>query len=292
MWEAWRHAWSGWQGFIDGGKLAALFLAAEGYLLWNGRRRGPGRRLAVYGGIAGLLCIVPVTAALLMEYQTSFYDYPWIWSIVPFTALIALGGTVFLTERWKTGTGYRSFVYNGVLTLLCVGALVLCGSLGGRPKDTPLYVFDGSGETIWRREDADAVLEELTRLYAKEEDGGRQGFCLWAPREILEYARSERGDIRLLYGRNMWDLSLNAYSYDTCSQDRQKLYDWMEHLTDYQRNVGEAEGIEYVGMAFSLGADCVLLPGSMQGWNPKETDWGQYNVEVTDLGQYYLLRQG
>lgn len=271
------NAWSGWQGFTDEGKLAALFLALAGYLLVS-RRKGSQRRLTVYGSVAAVLCIFPVTAAVLMKYQTLFYDYPWIWSIVPFTAVIALGGVIFLTDCWKKGRGYRTFLYNAALTLLSAGVLVLCGGLG-------VNRIDGEQERQ-NREYATAVLEEMDENYMGF--GEETGFCLWAPREILEYTRTENSKIRLLYGRNMWDLALNAYSYDSYSQEQIDLYEWMEHLTDYGVSIDDAEGQEYVRKAFSMGVDCILLPAGMQGWNPAETAWD--DVETKELGQYYLLR--
>lgn len=272
------NAWSGWTNFTDSGKLAVLFMALTAYLFVSGRRKGPQKRLIVYGGVAALLCIFPVTAALMMMYQTLFYDYPWIWSIVPFTAVIALGGVVFLTDCWKKGRGYRTFLYNVVLTLLSVGVLVLCSGLGENRIDDE--------EERKNREYAATVLEEL---YGNDMGSGEErGFCLWAPREILEYARTENGGIRLLYGRNMWDLALNAYSYDNYSQEQRDLYEWMEHLTDYGVRIDDTEGQEYVQRAFSMGVDCILLPAEMQGWNPAETVWD--DVETKELGRYYLLR--
>lgn len=272
------NAWSGWTGFTDKGKLAALFLALAGYLLVSSRQKGPQRRLAVYGSVTALLCIFPVTAAFLMMYQTLFYDYPWIWSIVPFTAVIALGGVVLLTDCRKTGRGYRTFLYNVALTLLCTGVLVLCGGLG-------VNSIDGEQERQ-NREYAATVLEELCGNYTGA--GEETDFCLWAPREILEYARTENSQLRLLYGRNMWDLALNAYSYDNYSQEQIDLYEWMEHLTDYGVSIDDAEGQEYVQRAFSMGADCILLPAEMQGWDPVKTAWD--DVETKELERYYLLK--
>lgn len=309
MWETLEKAWSGWLKFTDNGKLAVLFLALAGYLLLNSRQKGPQRRLVVYGSIGAVLCIFPVTAAVLMRYQTPFYDYQWIWSMVPFTSVIALGGTVFLTEHWRKGIGYHTLFFNTALTLLCAGTLVLCGGLGKNVVAAmrPAYVYGEDLDGTYSRTYVSAVLDTVcSKLYAADMaevdltdtadttdtidmSGRERGFCLWAPQEILEYARSERGDIRLLYGRNMWDAALDAYSYDSCSDEQRELYQWMEHLTDYERVVGDEEGQEYVERAFTLGADCVLLPIEIQGWNPAETVWEQGNVETFQLEQYYML---
>ncbi len=288
MWESIRNAWVGWQSFTDGGKLAAPTMAAIVYLIMRNGRTGPACRLARYGGMAAALCICPVTAALLMHYQTSFYDYPWIWSIVPMTALTALGGSVFLTDQWKKG-GWSALLYNAVLTLVCAGVLILCGGLGENPVDAAAQ----------RRErlQAEAVLTE-TRAVCGEE------FCLWAPREILEYARTQDGGISLLYGRDMWDAALHAYSYDVYSAEEETLYLWIEHLRDYGAEGfgtedSSAEGRECVRRAFALGADAILLPMDVPGLdgtagNPESSElqalsFGE-DVEIIRLETYFLLK--
>lgn len=268
MWEALRGAWSGWLEFTEGGKLAAVFLALAGYLLWDKRQRGASRLLAAYGLAGALLCICPVTAAILMKYYTLFYDYPWIWSMVPITCVIALGGTCLLAKLWNGERGRRGLARRLAVTAGCVGILVLCG--GTAPE-----LADAAG-----RDQALAAVGEIC-------DGS--GFCLWAPREILEYVRSEHGEIRLLYGRNMWDNALNAYSYDGYSEEEKELYEWMEHLTDYGRVVDAGEGQAYVQRAFDLGAERILLPGRMEGWDPRDTAWPRENVETRLVGEYYLI---
>lgn len=284
MGESLRSAWAGWMGFADRGKLAALLLVLCCYLLLGKKRKGPQGRLILYGSIAAVLCICPVTAAALMKYQTLFYGYPWIWSIVPLTATVALGGTLFLTEQWKTGAGYRTLLYNATLTILCAGVLVLCGGLGA-----------GRVNALEERAGRERA-EEILR--AVEESCGTD-CCLWAPREILEYARVREGAPRLLYGRNMWDAALNAYSYDTYSEEVREMYLWMEHLTDYGTEISEREGYEFVAKAVRMGVDCILLPTEMKGWDPTDGKvesadgseaWSGKRVEMIELDGYYLLR--
>lgn len=288
MWESVQKAWVGWQSFMDGGKLVAPALAAVAYMVMRKGRLGPAGRLVRYGGIAAVLCICPVTAALLMLYQTAFYDYPWIWSMVPLTALIALGGTVFLTDQWKKG-GWRTFLYNTVLTLLCVGALVLCGGLGESRVD--------AAEQRRERVRAEAVLAEAKAVCGEE-------FCLWAPQEILEYARTQDGKISLLYGRDMWDAALHAYSYDMYSEDTEALYLWMEHLRDYGAEgfgtkESAAEGRECVRRAFAMGVDVILLPEDVPGLDEMEHKTEEEilqmllmgeDLEIIRLEGYFLLR--
>lgn len=283
MWEMIERAWNGWQNYTDNGKLAALAMAVVVYLFWASKVKGPKARFVIYAGIMILVCICPVTAVVLMKYQTAFYDYQWIWSMVPVTALIALGGTVFLIEQWRPGKGWRSLGYNAILTLASVLLLFLCGGLGKGSVDIVQADKD--------RSHGEAVLEQV-----KQQCGG--DVCLWAPADILQYARLE-GDMELLYGRNMWDIALNAYSYDTYSAEEEELYQWMERLDDWAIEISVNEVDEYVLRGFEAGAEVILLPTELSDWlvEPESEALlleclGAYEGrEVLVLEEYYLLKQ-
>lgn len=282
MWEMIENAWTGWLAYTDGGKLAALTIAAIVYLTLAVKLKGPKGRLVLYGGVLTVLCICPVSAAILMVYQTRFYDYQWIWSLVPVTALIALGGTMFLTGQWKSGKGWKIILHNGVVTVASVLLLFLCGGMGKGSVDTVQAELD--------RGHAEAVLEEVRQLYGDE-------VCLWAPADILEYARFN-SKMQLLYGRNMWDVALNAYSYDIYSEEQKELYQWMEYLDDWDIEISVAEVEENVLRGFRAGADCILLPAEMSDWlEGAETEdllleclGAEDSREVTVLEGYYLVK--
>lgn len=283
MWQMIERAWSGWVRYTDDGKLAALAIAAIIYLLLVIKFKGPKGRLLIYAGIMTVVCICPVTAVILMKYQTEFYDYQWIWSMVPVTAIIALGGTVFVSEQCKSGKGWRVFFYNVVVTLASVAMLFLCGGLGEGNVDAVQAESD--------RAHAENILAQVRQQCGEEA-------CLWAPADILEYARLD-GKTELLYGRNMWDIALNAYSYDTYNEEEKELYQWMEHLDDWAIEISVEEVEEYVQRGFVAGAECILLPTEMSDWlaEPEsetvllECLRAHEEREVTVLEGYYLLKQ-
>ena len=145
---------------------------------------------------------------------------------------------------------------------------------------------------------AEAVLAEASAVCGEE-------FCLWAPREILEYARTRDGKISLLYGRDMWDAALHAYSYDVYSEETEALYRWMEHLRDYGSEgfgtkESAAEGRECVRRAFSMGADVILLPEDIPGLDmagdKAEIEishmlLNEEDLEIIRIEGYFLLRK-
>lgn len=280
MLEMIRNAWRGWQGYTGSGKLAALAIVVLLYLWLCSKQKGPGKRLLLYGIVFVILCVCPLTAAFLMYYQTRFYDYQWIWSMVPLTALIAWGGTVFLTGQWKMGKGWRGVLHNTIVTLASVAILLLCGGLGQGSV--------GAVEAHENRTHSENVLAKVQELCGED-------ICLWAPANILEYARLD-GKMQLLYGRNMWDVALNAYSYDAYSKDQIDLYEWMEHLDDWDIKISAAEVEMQVQKAFAEGADCILLPDDFVEWMPEAEDAlleqlkASGNVEVIRLEEYYLLK--
>lgn len=266
MTELLRNAWNGWRAYTDPGKLAALLLISLVFL-WIYYKRVPRKEFLIYTTVAVVCCIFPVTAAALMLYQTRFYDYEWIWSIVPLTAMVSYGVVLFVTEFLKEQTrGDRKKEMAVVLLLLA--ALALSGGMGAEP-------WDDAGEQEAQRQSE----EVLTAL--KERMAGRE-ICLWAPREILEYAREWDGGITLLYGRDMWEPALNAYAYDVYPSELTEVYEWMEGIGEEPVSVREcAETVKETPV------NCILLPGTAD----EETlaCFGEVmGLQAEELGSYYL----
>jgi len=233
-----QNAWQGWESYIERGRLAALLLAVL-LFLWYGRKWVEQKSLLIYTSVMTACCIFPVTAALLMNYQTKFYDYIWIWSLVPAMAVTAYGGTVFLEERWE---GFKASGWRGGIpaVLLLLAAVLLSGGLGRQAWDWKAQRAE--------RQQAYAVLGQLLEAVPEGE------ICLWAPREVMEYAREMDGRIRLPYGRDMWDASLKGYSYDVYGEELTALCRWMERAED------TAAVKDCVQQAQAVGVNCVLLP--------------------------------
>lgn len=268
MAELLKNAWQGWQAFINTGKLPAALLISL-LFLWIYYKRVKRKDFLIYTTAVMLCCILPVTAAVLELYQTRFYDYKWIWSLVPMTAGVSYAVTLFMTEFLQEMTG-GDRKRQAVAGLLLTAALVFCGGIGVRNRD-------GYG-SCEERQQAEAVLAELQeRLQGKQ-------ICLWAPREILTYARAYDGGIRLLYGRDMWDSDLRAYSYDTYSGGLEDLYRWME-APPGEEAVPDSYCAE---TAASAEVNCILLPEDKL---PKTIDCFEemLGVRAEKSGNYYLL---
>lgn len=261
MKELLGYAWLSWQQFTAAGKLMAILPAALLYLWMSGKqdRKRENATLLSYTLVMAVCCILPVTAPLLMLYQTRFYDYLWVWSLVPVTAVAAWAGTELLHQCWK-GFQWSQWRRGIPVSLLLLAVLALCSGMGN-------IGFDRTEESQ-RRTEAKQVLTGLI----EQTEGGLEDILLWAPREVIEYAREFDGTFMLLYGRNMWDASLGAYSYDAYSLEVQNLYLWMENVDESGLAVvddpvqGEVilQGKDCIASAVNLGVDCILLPSRIE----------------------------
>jgi hypothetical protein len=241
---------SGWISYTSAGKFAVLFL---GILLWSWCIKRfaeqKEKQLLIYASAVAVLAVFPPGAALLMKYQTAFYDYKWIWSAVPVTLVIAWGMTVLCLEQCRARWQGKIWKPAGFLALL-LAVILLCGNLN----------TDGcKGAAMSADRAATAgILDKLA------ESGDTESICMWAPEQVLAHVRELNGGIRLLYGRNMWEASLNAYAYDSYSQDVAGLYQWMKIFCEEQE-IGTREelvmtDIEAVGTAIRKGVNCILIP--------------------------------
>lgn len=243
MWELLNNAWNGWGNFIFYGKYPALLLLVlVVFWFFSDRKREP--VLLGYTTIMTVCCIFPLTAALLMQYQTKFYDYQWVWNYVPLLIVVAFAGTLVLGHCRK---------WAAALVMLVI--ILLCGRL-----TDPLAEV----KTDWQQT---AATEKVVTAIAEAET--EETIMMWAPKEVMAAARVYAPGIKLLYGRDLWDASLGAYTYDTYTQVEDDLCQWM-HCTGvfgtvdgYRLDGTVLEGKVCVEQALELGVNCIVVPAVM-----------------------------
>lgn len=243
-----NNACGGWEYYISNGKFPALLMAVllYFYLFVNIKGKYKGtlqeKTLMDYTMVMTIMCVLPFTAALLMYYQTGFYDYYWLWSFVPQTIVIAWGIVLFAGDREKE---FRSKSGNYYFKFICLvlGLIFIVAAAGN------FVAVKNSGEHFRNYGNEDRELVEYIEESMDE-------VVLWAPGDILETARMYSGHIKLLYGRNMWDESLNAYSYDLYDDCLVSLYEWMEAPVFED----EASVKAYVDTAKMYGVNTIVLP--------------------------------
>ena len=302
MTEFLNKAINGWYDFSKYGKFVALVFIAL-LALWILGEQKKQRTFLVYGMVATVLCIFPITAAILMIYQTRFYDYQWIWALVPMTAIIAYGIVIALGKIWEDSIRASvtdNFRKRLIVSLGVMGMVFLCGSLGGMSKDTEnkekySVEFISPGQdtlaTAQKEENAALAKEILAQL------GGTQDCCVWAPQKLMEQFRLYDGNVKLLYGRNMWDLALNAYSYDTYDKITKCCYWFMEYAEQYNLTFGsvvkEDEIIELnlndsVEKAVAKGVNVIILPKSLE-WDEVKCIEENFTFRKLENWKYYVF---
>lgn len=275
MTELLKNAWLGWRDMTTPGKLAGVWLVSLCYLLYH-RKKLRQTSLLLYAAVSTAAVILPVTAVLLMLYQTRFYDYEWIWSAVPATAMTAFAATVFVTEDLKERLK-ESRTGQAAVLLLLLGMLFLAGGAGSsKPTKEPAGLSGAE------------VSKMLTTIHEKLPDTTVR---LWAPSEILTHVREYDGSILLLYGRNMWDAHLNAYSYDTYPDNMQEMYVWMQDPYRWMEGrslIAEISDEECLQAALEYDVNCILLPKAIRA-EALCVFSEDYTIDEDSFVEYFLL---
>lgn len=190
-------------------KLLVLFLAVLLFvwLLEKKEITQKQNRLLIYSLFMAVVLLIPITAALVLIYQTAYYDYEWAWSMVPVTAVIAFGIVLLLEQE-------LSKKKKTLLTVVIVCILCLCGNQGIHQKVS-------EKESLIRGE----TDEILKGVYAVSDS---QRSVLWGPSVVMQEVRRRDGNIMLVYGRDMWDEKAGAYDYEAYSRELTEAYVWLE----------------------------------------------------------------
>ncbi len=268
-------AYNGWLNMNGAGKYSILLFLAllclwGRHRVWTGCRESEDQKvLRIYATVMTVACVCPVTAAFLMMYQTRFYHYPWVWSLVPVTIVIAWALTQLFTDmkECRKLKGWKLWLF----VLACVALIVLSGDLGKQERRMSV-----------EKEQLIRVEQLVAELQAQTDD---RKLCLWAPQEVVEHARIVDTNITLVYGRNMWDGLLNGYSYDSYGPEEVALYKAMKQAEDY----GSFTEPELLCTAEELGVTHLILPGQVSAQHVADIS-RVLDCEMQQIQGYYVLR--
>lgn len=291
-----QSALTGWTEYTQHGKFAVFLLLAILYLGFelygNGmkisRDEKNSKCLYLYGVLMTLGCICPVTALVLLKYQTGFYSYVWIWAAVPQTALIAWAATEFLYHLSK-----EKSLRNGMAVIILLGILFLGGNPVSEWTGTQTAQIPSLDTGIMsQREQKTSAWETLEQLsaYHDTERGTEEsaGFTLWAPKDIMAAARAYSAQIRPVYGRSIWEASMGRYSYDTNETWQEDLYLWMDHLETTGETDGKIDFAACLDRARKVGIDYILLPEGLSEDAQQELQ-RILGKELQPFGEYFLI---
>lgn len=210
--------------FVEDGQFFMLFMVAL-LLLWLMQDKNR-REFIQFAFVMLLLLLCPISAKLFMIYQTQFFSYEDLWELLPVTGLLAYAlviasnkiKMVYIKDygHWEEAVPRKKEIgYEVLMTVILAVLLFLCGTL------TPAKAMTERTQGVER---IPAEAEEVLALLEIPEG---EDITVLSPDEIATWARIYSGNIILPYGRNMWEIALNAYTYDTYSQDLTDLHDWI-----------------------------------------------------------------
>lgn len=249
---------------------------------------------------AGMLVLLlfPVTAVVFLVYQTRFYDYQWVWSFVPLTGILAWGAvTIVCNENAGLCGNAEKHRNNGNESLLR-----LCGIVAA-----VLLIFLCGNQGVLRQETTEeAKLQNAGRqiLQYMEDNRGTEEYLIWGPAGVMQYIRSHSGEVKLLYGKDMWDAKAGAYDYEAYTAEETACYNWMESVSAshnlYLLETNQATELIYMSLAdenqlkyaVQDGVDVIILPSQITPWVERKFDTiaGESKVTVTteEIGEYTL----
>lgn len=221
--ELFHQAVQGAERYFTTNRMIVLLLALLLAGIFCGRKLAGEKasRMLVYTVVMLFLVVCPVTAVGILLYQTGYYDYEWVWSMVPVTIALAYGMTVLLEQK---------FIKKKFVVGICVMAAVL--------------FLSGNQGTLQEAEEAELEARSQVQsiLHCMKEQPGQK--VLWAPKNIMQEVRRQDGKILLIYGRDMWDAKAGAYDYEAYNETLTQAYLWLEEIVELERqlkDVTEAE---------------------------------------------------
>lgn len=172
-----------------------------------------------------LLLLLPLSAELLIRYQTAFYGRENIWRLLPLTALLAYGlvltetkmlaALVRIEAHKQSPPNIKNERLREVFVLVILTALLLIsGTLSADKTETGKR----AGLNGLPRE-----AQILTFLDIPKDDF----VYLLAPDEVSSFARIYSGNLLLPYGRDLYEEGLNAFLYDAYDEEMLLLHDWI-----------------------------------------------------------------
>ncbi len=261
---------AGWQQYAGSGMYIGIFFVAMLFLwlvCYNkfSKEGKNGKRMLFYYALAiTALVLFPGSAFLLLKYQTAFFTYSQLFLLIPMLPVMALAMTEFLTWVREHMSAHkdtpewikaRPWICEAAALIVLSAVLCMAGSLSAANEVT--------GATRGSVKVPENVLQVFKTLETDEEINlGKD--VIAAPDEVLEYARAYSGEFKLLYGRNMWQKELNAYTYDTYNGDLQKLHAWLNSTVYGLFGVDTEITVERALKIFKQGGGTVLILTKLQ----------------------------
>lgn len=249
--------------------LTALFLAGL-IALWNQKFRGEQQNgyLFWYGTITLFIVINPLFLMLVSAFLpelTTDYMMLWILPVVP--VILITGVNAFPFQRTKKER------------LLFLAAFLAVMILAG----TTAYTRNHNKIIENAEYIPDSELEMILKVEEYRQQTGMETVLLWAPEDIMKYARVYSGNIYLLYGKDLWMGSMDSQMHQIYEEWQREAYIYMENAPLYLREITET--------ASASGCDVLIL--SREIFDMYQTELPEYlgdgEYVYNDSGKDYII---
>lgn len=247
----------------------ALFLAGL-IALWSQKFRGDQQDgyLFWYGAITLFIVVSPVFLMLVSKFLPELTaDYMMLWILPAVPVILITGVNAFPFQRTKK---------ERILFLAAFLAIMLLAGTTAYTKNQ--YKIIENAEYI-----PDSELEMILKVEEYRRQNGMETVLLWAPQDIMKYARVYSGDIYLLYGKDLWMGSMDSQMHQIYEEWQREAYIYMENAPLYLKEIAEA--------AYTRGCDVLIL--SRELFDMYQTELPEYLGEgwrVYDAsGKDYIL---
>lgn len=242
--------------------LTALFLAGL-IALWNQKFRGDQQNgnLFWYGAIALFMVISPFFLMLVSEFLpelTTDHMMLWILPVVP--VILITGVNAYSFQRTKK---------ERILFLAAFLAIILLAGTTAYTRNK--YKIIENAEYI-----PDSELEMILKVEEYRQQNEMETVLLWAPQDIIQYARVYSGDIYLLYGKDLWLGSMDSQMHQIYEEWQREAYIYMENAPLYLEKIVE--------VADTRGCDALIF--SREVFEMYETELPE------DLGEGRYVNEG
>ena len=181
-------------------------------------------RLFLYCIPIAVLLIVPFTALALTEFQTVFYPYSALWTLAMVLPVTAITITLLITALIKNNK--KNISITSVILILIF--LLMCGSMG--KSNDKLNSFSTVKHQV-SYDESTPLLEKLEAYASSDKYSG--SITVLAPPNITTYVHMYSGNIKTLYGKDMWDDSMKPYTYNEYPKEYCNLYTWINCIEVY-----------------------------------------------------------
>lgn len=243
----------------------ALFLAGL-FALWNSKYRSK----SITGNLFwyALMVLILIISPLYQEFALKFLPelmrdnmFLWILPTAPVILYVAVSAIEYGQGKWN-----QIFLVIGMVALLVLAAMTSYTQSDRQVIENNHYMPDAEYEVVLQLDNYREEMRENTIL-------------VWGDANIMQYARMYSGKLYTLYGKDLWQGSIDSQMHQIYENWYYVAYEWIENPADHLHEIGE----------LAAEKDCDVLVLNRSKLKTKDSDL--IDVIGEDYYLYYIGEQ-